>query len=402
MAQAQPGPERGVGQHAGLQGDAAGDAAQALRPVPDGVEAGDDRQQHLCGADVGGGLFAADMLLAGLQRQAHRGLAGGIQRHADQAAGHGALERVPGGEEPGMRAAETHRHAEALRRTDDDVGAHLAGRRQQRQRQRVGGDDGQRAGLMGGGDFLRQVAQGAGACRDTAAAGRTDWRRRWRRGRRARPAVRVIPSGLARVASTARVCGCRSVATASDVGFGLAEGMRHRHRLGRGGGLIQQRGVGDLHAGQFADHGLEVQQRLQPALGDLGLIGRVGGVPAGIFQHVAQDDRRRDGAVVAHADQAFGRRVLRRQGAQFGDRGGLIDRRRQVQRRVGADRGGDGLARHVVQRRGADGVQHRRQFGFRRADMAADEAVVFLEFRQFGPDVQARDVHAYNVSRYSS
>ena len=38
----------------------------------------------------------------------------------------------------GVRAAEAHRHAEALRRTDHHVGAHLARRRQQRQRQRIG------------------------------------------------------------------------------------------------------------------------------------------------------------------------------------------------------------------------------------------------------------------------
>src|SRR5262249_55124044 len=36
----------------------------------------------------------------------------------------------------------------------------------------------------------------------------------------------------------------------------------------------------------------EVQQRLQPALADLGLVRRVGGVPRRVLEHVAQDDRR--------------------------------------------------------------------------------------------------------------
>ena len=45
----------------------------------------------------------------------------------------------------GVRAAEAERHAEALRRADDDVGAHLARRREQREREQVGGDRDQRA-----------------------------------------------------------------------------------------------------------------------------------------------------------------------------------------------------------------------------------------------------------------
>ena len=45
-------------------------------------------------------------------------------------------------------------------------------------------------------------------------------------------------------------------------------------------------------AGQVADHRLEIQQRFEPALGNLGLIRRVLRVPAGIFQDVALDDRR--------------------------------------------------------------------------------------------------------------
>ena len=61
-----------------LEVDAAGDAPQAVGAVPDGVEAGHDGEQHLGGADVAGGFFAADMLLAGLQGQAQRGGTGGI------------------------------------------------------------------------------------------------------------------------------------------------------------------------------------------------------------------------------------------------------------------------------------------------------------------------------------
>ena len=50
-------------------------------------------------------------------------------------------------EERRVRPAVAERHAEALRVADDDVGAHLAGRREQRQRQQVGRDRDQHAGL---------------------------------------------------------------------------------------------------------------------------------------------------------------------------------------------------------------------------------------------------------------
>ncbi len=51
------------------------------------------------------------------------------------------------------------------------------------------------------------------------------------------------------------------------------------HRLGGRGGLVEHGGVGDLHAGEVAHHRLEVEERLEPALADLGLVGRVGRVP---------------------------------------------------------------------------------------------------------------------------
>ena len=74
----------------------------------------------------------------------------------------------------------------------------------------------------------------------------------------------------------------------------LTTRLRHRHGLGRGGALIEQRGIGELEAGQVDDHLLEIEQRFEPALADFGLVGRVGRVPAGIFQHIAQDHLGRD------------------------------------------------------------------------------------------------------------
>ena len=131
-------------------------------PVPHRVAAGDHRQQHLRGADVRCRLLAPDVLLARLQREPHRRLAGGIQRHADQPARHVALVGIARRQIAGVRTAEAHRHAEALRRTHHHIGAHLARRRQQRQRQRIGADDDQRVRLVRRADLRRQLADRAG------------------------------------------------------------------------------------------------------------------------------------------------------------------------------------------------------------------------------------------------
>ena len=65
-------PPRRIGQQPRLQVHPPRRCAQPLRPVPHGIHAGHHRQQHLRGADVARRLLAADVLLARLQRQAHR------------------------------------------------------------------------------------------------------------------------------------------------------------------------------------------------------------------------------------------------------------------------------------------------------------------------------------------
>ncbi len=70
--------------------------------------------------------------------------------------------------------------------------------------------------------------------------------------------------------------------------------------------------------GQIGDHRLEIQQRFEAALGNLGLIRRVLRVPAGILQNIALDDGGRDAIVIAHADEGPENLVL---GGDFLQRG---------------------------------------------------------------------------------
>ncbi len=92
----------------------------------------------------------------------------------------------------------------------------------------------------------------------------------------------------------------------------LVLALAHGHGFGRRRAFVEHGGVGHFHAGQIHDHLLEVEQRFQPALGDFGLVGGISGVPARVFQHVAQNYRRHLGVVIAHADVVFEQLVLAR------------------------------------------------------------------------------------------
>ena len=115
----------------------------------------------------------------------------------------------------------------------------------------------------------------------------------------------------------------------------LADACGQGHGLGGGGRLVEHRGVGQGHAGEVGHHRLEVQQRFEPALRNLGLVGRVGGVPGRVLEHVAQDHAGREGAVVALADAALAQHVLRRDAPEFSQCLGFGGGRRELHR-VGA------------------------------------------------------------------
>jgi hypothetical protein len=129
--------------------DAAGDGRAGRRGRGRRRTCGHDGEQDLGGADVAGGLVAADVLFAGLQAEAAGGLAVAVDADADEAAGHAAFEFVADRHEAGVRAAEAERHAEALGAADADVGAEFAGWHEQGEGEQVGGDDHLGAGGVG-------------------------------------------------------------------------------------------------------------------------------------------------------------------------------------------------------------------------------------------------------------
>ena len=287
---------------------ALGDHADTEWTVIDGVHAGDDREQHLRRADVAGRAVTPDVLLARLERETVGGLPVAIDRQSSDAPRQQPLVRVRGGQEGGVRPAVAERHAEALRRADGDVRSELARRREQAEREQIGGND--HAHVRGVGAF----AQGA-VVRDAAAgAGIGDQKSK---------ELGIAEGELSRVADhdldTGRF-GARAqhgerlrmhVAIDKEARLFLAaDVMTHGHRLGRRRALVEQGCVGERQTRQIGDQRLEVHQGFQAALRDLGLVGRVLRIPAWVLQDVALNHRRGNRVVVARADERAKQAVL--------------------------------------------------------------------------------------------
>jgi hypothetical protein len=109
--------------------------------------------------------------------------------------------------------------------------------------------------------------------------------------------------------------------------LGLGDrGETHRHGLGGGGGLVEERGVGDGKGGERDGNSLEVDEGLETTLGLLGRVGRVRGVPGGVLKdlRVAQRDGlstgKRSAAHVTLDDRGDNRVVVSGRGSQSSSR----------------------------------------------------------------------------------
>ena len=312
----------------------------------------------MSGADIACGLVAADVLFARLQGKTESRIARRILGETDEAPGKAALVVVLRREESGMRAAVAQRHAEALRAADHDIRPEFPGRFDQSEGEKIGRHDkGSADGVDAGGQVAVVVD----------------------------PAIRggILHEG-AEVGGIERGLGPRAGDDAQAEGFGpraeqgdglrmnivrdekfiprTFDPVRHGHGLGSRGGLIEQGGIGNFHAGEVGHHGLEIEQGLEAALRQFRLVRRVGGIPTGIFEDVAQDDRRRVATVVAQAEVTRQGLVLVGEGADFGESRGLVERGRQVERFAAADHFRHGRVDQRVEARITDGLEHVRDF----------------------------------------
>ena len=352
------------------------DRPQPVGPVVDGVHRRDDREQRLRGADVARRLLAADVLLARLQREPVRPVAVGVDRDAHEPPRDHPLEPGPHRHVRSVRAAVEQWHPEPLAAADGDVRAELAGRGEQREREEVGRDGHQRAGLLRLPDDAPQVPDDArhpGLLEHDAdhSVGPAD------PGREAVGEVGDHDGQPDRLGPADRdgdrLRQALGVEHDDAVRATLDRAAHEQRRLGDGGGLVEQRRVRDRQRGEVADHGLEVEHRLEATLRDLRLVGRVGGVPGGGLEHVAPDHGGRERVGVPEPDHLRHHGVLGGDRAKVGEDLLLAARGRQVERPHGADGGGYGGVHERVEGVVAELRQHVVGLGAARSDVPVGE-----------------------------
>ncbi len=279
-----------------------------MLPEPGEMHQRRERVERVVGADVRGRLLAADVLLARLQGEHEAAAAVDVARLADEAAGQTSHELGAHGHEAQAGAAVAHRIAERLRLADDDVRAERARRLQQAERDWVGDDDEQRARLVGEACRLAHVLEraeevgllhdhGGGVGVDRGPQGLAVGARSRREPDGDRP--RAVRRRLGRQHLT--VLRVHAVRHDDPAAPRLRPGQERG--LGERRARVVHRGVGDLHAGELADRGLELEDALQDALTALGLVGRVGGLELGAADDRV-DDRRHVVVVDAGAEEA--------------------------------------------------------------------------------------------------
>ena len=195
------------------------------------IKASHHCQQHLGGADVAGGLVAADVLFAGLQGQAQGRLACRIQRAPHQAAGDLALELLARGKKSGMGTTKTQRHPQALGAADGDISAEVAHRLQQHLGQGIDRHSRDHPGLAGASQQFAGIPEPALAARQLDQ-------------------------------QTKSICwqgGCRQRLSRHQLELdaqGLGPGLQHRQGLGKHGQIHQKaRGTGALTDSASHGHG---------------------------------------------------------------------------------------------------------------------------------------------------
>ena len=299
-----------------------GDPRQPLRTVMDGIEGRHHCQQHLRRADVAGGLVTADVLLAGLQRQPQGRTPFSVAGLTDDATWQLAPIALTGCEKGGVGTTATHRYTETLGAAHGDVSPEAAHRFQQHLSQGVNGHGDQRTLFMGLRDASARIPEASAAPRQLQ-----------QHPEHIRSPLELIwvshlelhPDGLSPGAQHRQGLWQHRGIHQKTLGFGaLAHPEAHGHRFGGSGGFIQQRGIGDRQPGELADQRLEIEQGLQPALGNLRLIRGVGGVPSRVLQHLTLDQSGGDRAVIPQADQGAHHAVGLGELLQFRQRLGFI------------------------------------------------------------------------------
>ncbi len=252
---------------------------------------------------------------------------------------------------------------------------HSPGRLEQRQRQWVARRDRERAGLVSGRRERRQVLDRTEEVRllDDDRADAVVERRQFGDPSLSGASTTSMPQPCASVRNV-RASGVDALG--DDEPLAPAGQLRHVSRRGDCARALVHRGVRDRQSGELGDRRLVLEHRLQAALGDLGLVGRVRGQE--LRAHDDRVDERRD-VVVVHAGAeerhlVLGRDVAGRECPQLVVHLLLGEPFAERQRALQPQPGGD-VGEQVLDGADADRLEHLADIGFSGGGVPAQDRV---------------------------
>ena len=289
--------------------------AQSLRSVINRIHGCHHRQQTLGGANVGCGFVAPNVLFSGLERHSQRRLTKTVDGHADDSSWEMALERFPRCKKCGVRASVTHRHPKPLRAPHHNIRTHCSRTLQDEQRHEIrckysshfsfSHVRNEACRVFGFAICVRVLHQTSKhiACFNGTPHGFS------RHDNHVNVEVRRPRAQHAQRLRKHRIIDEKSVRSRLDFRTWTSR-KKHGHGLRCGRPFIEQGCVCHFHSCEVHDHGLEVQQRFKPSLGNFRLVWGVSRVPSRVLQHISANDARHFRGVIPHADVVAEHRVL--------------------------------------------------------------------------------------------
>lgn len=276
-----------------------GHFAELLRAVIDGVHGRHVGEEGLGRADVAGGLFTTNVLLAGLKSKTKSTSASAVLGDTDNTAGKTALAGFLSGHESGVGTTKAERNTPALGVTKRNISAPFTGRSEEGQGRDIGSARKQSSLSVSEVSQILEVTNatvGIGVLdHDTDEVVTESLDLILGVGRREvhdldfdvealSTAMHDADGGVVKhVGDDIRLVG--------SLGAGSGEAVPgHGHGLGGSSAFVEKRGIGDRKTSEVSNHGLEVEERLKTALANLGLVGSVAGVPCRVLENVALND----------------------------------------------------------------------------------------------------------------
>mmetsp|Transcript_14373 Transcript_14373/g.27727 ORF Transcript_14373/g.27727 Transcript_14373/m.27727 type:complete len:723 (-) Transcript_14373:79-2247(-) len=299
----------GTGSHdSGETVNSGGNFLQSFWSMIDGIHRCNVGKEGLGSADVGSRLLPSDVLLTRLHSHTERRVSVLINTRSNDTARHDSLVLVSGSKKGSVWTTISHWNSESLRRSDGNVCPELSWRGEHGQGKQVGGHDDLGVHSVSLLDDSRVLVQGPVS--------------RWILEKNT---THVLATEVEIILGSDNALESKAFGSRGTDGNGLrvalvrhkelrllsiGHGAGHGHGFGSGGGLVQQGSVGKRETSQIGDHGLVVEQRLEPSLSDFGLVWGVLGVPARVLQQVSQDHSWGEGSVVSHPNEVLVHSVL--------------------------------------------------------------------------------------------